>query len=243
MHTEPLPKKSPRAACFSVKVPDDVRLTVKPMGGLGDYNTLYHEMGHAQHYAHIEEKEFEFQMLGSNTATETFAFLMENLLYIKENLNELGLDDEKARDVIKFKALQRLFVIRRYAGKFLYELEWHSGKAKDIKDSYRIHLEEAYVYPMDEEDTYSYLIDHDDFFYAADYLRAWSLETALLEFLKQNIGEDWYKKQETATALKGLWKYGQKLLPSELAEFLNTMVFDPILLSNRYKSTIEAINN
>ena len=44
-----LPSKNPRAVCLPVQVPGDVRLSLKPIGGVADYRALFHEAGHAEH--------------------------------------------------------------------------------------------------------------------------------------------------------------------------------------------------
>ncbi|MCD6498715.1 MAG: hypothetical protein J7M25_10515 [Deltaproteobacteria bacterium] len=69
------PKKHPRAACFPISVPSDIRVSVKPSGGIMSWATLFHEGGHALHYAWTTERSFEFQQLGSASATEGFAEL------------------------------------------------------------------------------------------------------------------------------------------------------------------------
>ena len=78
--SENRPEKNPRAVCFAISVPNDVRLSIKPIGGVDDYNALFHEMGHAQHYANTKEHAFEFKYTGEPTVTESFAFLSEYLL-------------------------------------------------------------------------------------------------------------------------------------------------------------------
>src|SRR5262249_46458878 len=45
----PNPLKEPRAACYNVRVPGDIRITVKPTGGIDDFAGLFHEGGHAEH--------------------------------------------------------------------------------------------------------------------------------------------------------------------------------------------------
>ncbi len=47
---EPRPRKTARAFCIPVSVPDEVRLVIRPVGGQSDYQSLLHESGHAQHY-------------------------------------------------------------------------------------------------------------------------------------------------------------------------------------------------
>src|SRR5262245_41638607 len=71
----PHPLKEPRAACYNIRVPGDVRVTVKPTGGIDDFATFFHEGGHALHFANATTKVWEFQQLGSNAATESFAEL------------------------------------------------------------------------------------------------------------------------------------------------------------------------
>ena len=62
-----------------ISIPDDIRVLVKPLGGAEDYESLFHEMGHAEHYAHVLATDYEFRVLGEDGVTETFAFLFENL--------------------------------------------------------------------------------------------------------------------------------------------------------------------
>ena len=78
--SEPRSAKNPRAVCYPIDVPDDVRLSIKPIGGFDDYSALFHEMGHGEHYANTTENAMEFKYLGEPTVTENFAFLSEYLL-------------------------------------------------------------------------------------------------------------------------------------------------------------------
>jgi hypothetical protein len=73
------PDKNPRAACFPLDVPKDIRITVKPAGGLGSWTTFFHEGGHALHFAWTTTKRFEFQQLGSYSLTEAMAELFARL--------------------------------------------------------------------------------------------------------------------------------------------------------------------
>ena len=66
-------KKEHRAACFPVRVPADVRVSVKPTGGVDDMTTLFHEGGHALHAANTSTPVWELQMLGPYTLTEALA--------------------------------------------------------------------------------------------------------------------------------------------------------------------------
>ncbi len=228
LDTRDLPKKSPRAACFNIRVPDDVRLTVKPIGGFSDYDALFHEMGHAQHFANTRRTELEFKYMGSLAISETYAFTMEGLLEEPEVLMQMtGMDAAQAREVVRFKALQKLYVSRRYAAKLLYEVQWHSGKAKDLMGEYKKYLSRGYGFPLEDADAMSYRIDHDDLFYSADYLRAWYMQVLLHRVLTKGFGAQWFRNRDAGEALKQLWSYGQGIVPRELAEkFLDGKEFD-----------------
>lgn len=69
------PKKNPRAACFTLDPPRDVRITVKPVGGLVSWTTFFHEGGHALHFAWATTPRVEFKQLGSYSFTEAVAEL------------------------------------------------------------------------------------------------------------------------------------------------------------------------
>ncbi len=71
----PRPNKHPRAACFPLVVPSDIRVSVVPGAGLDAWTTMFHEGGHALHYSWTRQKRFEFRQLGSASATEAFAEL------------------------------------------------------------------------------------------------------------------------------------------------------------------------
>ncbi len=76
----PLPKKNPRAICFPVAVPGDIRISVKPAGGAADYQALFHEVGDAEHYAHTTVPLFELQQLGDDTVGPASPFLFARLV-------------------------------------------------------------------------------------------------------------------------------------------------------------------
>ena len=46
------PSKSPRAFCAPIEVPGRVMLVIQPIGGKDDWEALFHEAGHTEHYAH-----------------------------------------------------------------------------------------------------------------------------------------------------------------------------------------------
>ena len=210
-------KKNPRAVCFAVDVPKDVRLSIKPIGGVQDYAALFHEMGHGQHFANASEKTWEFKYLGNNTVTENYAFLSEYFLsdpgWIVKHTT---MQENEMKGFLKAQVFGRLLLVRRYCTKFLYELELHSQNPNAAK-IYADYLSSAMGFKKTPSDEKRYLYDVDANYYVVDYLRAWFLEAQLKSKLKEKFGENWFEKKESGDYLKSLWAHGNKFTGEELA--------------------------
>jgi hypothetical protein len=215
LDVESRPRKSPRAFCAPVRVPDEVYLVVEPMGGRDDYVALLHEAGHAEHHAHAApELAFEFRVLGDNSVTEAFAFLFDHLVEEPEWLRRrLGMEPDP--ELAEHVRAVRLLFLRRYAAKLAYELVLHSGSRAlgDLATDYAARLSAAVGVPWPAA---SYLADVDPGFYAANYLRAWALETHLRGVLRERFGPAWFTEPEAGAFLRGLWREGQRLAADEL---------------------------
>jgi hypothetical protein len=215
LDTESRPTKSPRAFCSPVVVPDEVYLVIAPNGGRDDYEALFHEAGHAYHYAHVApELAFEHRYLGDNGVTECFAFLMQHLTEEPEWLRRrLGLDD--ASGPLAQAHASKLVFLRRYCAKLGYELELHAEDADlaRMPELYSRRLSDAVHVDWPHE---TWLSDVDPFFYAARYLRAWALETHVRRLLRERFGEAWFDKPEAGALLVSLWREGQRKPAEEL---------------------------
>ncbi|MGH2925417.1 MAG: hypothetical protein ACRDK1_05520 [Solirubrobacterales bacterium] len=215
LDTEKRPTKSPRAFCSVPRVPDEIHLVISPHGGCDDYGALFHEGGHAEHYAHTDPAlAFEFRMLGDNSVTESFAFLLEHLvskpLWLRERL---GVQDPQ-RAIDQARAA-KLLMLRRYSAKLAYELELHGepGALTEMPDRYATLLGDAVRIPWPAE---SWLADVDDGFYAACYLRAWALEARWWGALQEQFGEAWFDDPRAGDWLREVWREGQRLDADEL---------------------------
>ena len=75
------PSKSPRAFCAPIEVPGKVMLVIQPIGGKDDWEALFHEAGHTEHYACTSDTlSMEGKRLGDNAVTEGWAMLMQHLV-------------------------------------------------------------------------------------------------------------------------------------------------------------------
>ena len=215
LDVEARPKKSPRAFCSPVRVPDEVHLVISPIGGHDDYEALFHEAGHAFHYAHVDPGlAFEHRYIGDNSVTEGFAFLAEHLVSDAEWLGRtLGV--EASAEIAAHARARKLLFLRRYAAKLAYELELHDAppSLEPLRESYARRLSSAVHVDWPAA---SWLSDVDPFFYAARYLRAWALETRLRRALRERFGPMWFATRAAGDLLRGMWAEGQRLGPEEL---------------------------
>ncbi len=216
LDVEPRSKKSPRAFCSPVRVPGEIYLVVPPVGGRDDYFALFHEGGHAEHFAWVDPQlPFEFRHLGDNSVTEGFAFLFDHLIEDPVWLRtRLGVDDHDG--LAGRVRAQRLVFIRRYAAKLTYELELHGSERPpdaELAELYARLLSAAVRVPWPST---TYLVDVDPGFYVANYLRAWALETHLRATLSERFGSAWFTEPAAGELLKSLWRQGQRLDADEL---------------------------
>jgi hypothetical protein len=218
LDTEPRPLKSPRAFCSPIDIPNDVRLVLQPMGGHQDYDTLLHETGHAEHYANADPSlPFGYKWLGDNSVTEGYAFLLNYLGTDRVWLRH-QLDFGDSEDYRRFVLFQKLYMLRRYATKLLYESELH--RASDPHPMAERYAELFSDYLMVRYFPAGYLADVDDFFYAALYLRAWMLEAHFREYLKKEYDEEWFRAPRAGKFIRDLWREGQKYTADELVKFM-----------------------
>ena len=224
LDAEPRPKKSPRAFCAPVRVPDEVYLVLTRIGGREDYETLLHEAGHAEHFSHVDPKlPVEYRYLGDNSVTEGFAFLFQHLTEDPAWLERrLRIDDPS--QIVEHARASKLVFLRRYCAKLAYELELQGdGSLDGLDEVYARRLSDAVHVDWPKV---SWLSDVDAFFYVAAYLRAWALETHIRRELRDRFGELWFEDRGAGGMLRELWSAGQREPADELLRRLTGAELD-----------------
>ena len=218
LDAEVRPTKSPRAFCAPVRVPEEIYLMISPQGGRDDTETLLHEAGHTQHFAHVSPGlSFERRFLGDNSFTEAFAFLFQYLTEEPAWLEDvMGVD---AAPLAGYAQAVKLIFLRRYSAKLGYERRLHAADVDltQMPDEYARRLSGAVHVDWPKG---SWIADVDGFFYAACYLRAWATERSLRAHLVEQFGERWFAEPAAGDLLKQIWSKGQRTLAEELLEEL-----------------------
>ena len=240
------PKKRPRAFVQAVDAPGDVRLSVKPVGGLDDYWTLFHEAGHAVHFAASTIEPKELVNLGHGAPTEAFGeffrhafsdprWLLRYRSFLAAEHRPVPGNVELAA-ILRRTALIEMLYLRRYGfAKIAYELRLHGrdlseiagalallpqpqAAAGDLRELYRQLFSVAYTFELSEEESQRYRSDVDDSFYSADYARAFALAGMMHDGIRKRFGEDWYGNKAVGKFLRQeLFAAGTSLSAEDVA--------------------------
>jgi hypothetical protein len=223
---EARPFKNPRAACFRINPPDDVRLLLAPVGGAYDYTVLFHEAGHAQHFGwssrELCRQHPEFLYAPDHGTGEAQAFLISHLFQDAGWLAEhrSGVSPNQAREIVRTLALMTCGSIRRRCASLNYEIELHEQSRLSSE-----HLAASYSDAISQATRFRrspalYLADVDDGFYCAAYLRAWAFEVTLREHLRTRYGRRWWASGKAGDELIDLWNTSSRYTIEELARLI-----------------------
>src|SRR5436190_6532069 len=228
------PQKSPRACVIASDPPKVVHLITRAQGGLHDYQAFMHEAGHALHYAGCDPNlPYTFRRISRDHAlTEIYSYIVEAISREPAwHAQYFGLSDEEAVENAQATTFLEALLYRRYWAKLEFELEFWGRFGEDggTPGGYASKLTAAtgVRYPAD-----GHLADMDAGFYSADYLRAWIRHAQLRAHLIDEIGEDWWRSEQTGELLRELFAEGTKPSSEEIAARLGYQPYDTTPLIN-----------
>jgi hypothetical protein len=230
---EQRPGKSPRAFCSPIEVPGRIMLVIQPTGGHDDWEALFHEAGHTEHFAHTAaDLPMEAKRLGDMAVTEGWASLLQHLVtdpvWLKRRL-----DVPRIEKVANDGAVTQLYYVRRYCSKLLYEIEFfQADDPASMRPRYEEILSEAVKLPVNPE---SYLDDIDGSFYVIGYLRSWAFEAQLRDFLRTEYGHAWFARREAGDLLRELWSLGQAPTADELLRDVTGATLEMATVADRVR--------
>jgi hypothetical protein len=235
---EQRPAKSPRAFCAPIEVPGRVVLVISPIGGRDDWEALFHEAGHTEHYAFTSpDLPMEARRLGDMAVTEGWATLLQHLVTEPAWLNR-RLDVPRVQKLANEGATLLLYYSRRYCAKLIYEIEFFQAEdPSSMRPRYAELLTEVLKIPANPE---SYLSDIDSSFYVTGYLRSWAFEAQLRDFLRSEFGNDWFARREAGSLLRELWSLGQQPTADELLREVAGAELEMTAVADRIREGLDA---
>src|SRR5204863_5497648 len=142
--------------------------------------------------------------------TEIYSYILEAISREPGwHAEHFGLSDEQAAENAEATVFLEALLFHRYVAKLRFELDFWSRFAEDggtaAGYAERLSAATGLRYRSD-----GYLADMDADFYSADYLRAWIRSTQLRAHLVSEVGEDWWRRQETGKLLRSLFFEGTR---------------------------------
>lgn len=208
VHTTAAGEGAAQAMTILLRVPGEVHVLMAPSGGWIDLESLWHELGHGLAAARTPETLplAARELATDHSLSEAYAFLLQGAVLTPGVLTGVfGLDPLSARRLAYYKNLRDLAVFRRYAAKFLWELQLFNGL--DLADGapyaelMRFHTG---FYHQPE----SHLFDLTPEFYCCDYLRGMMMAHRLAAALEAAEGPDWPLAAATGARLREWWREG-----------------------------------
>jgi hypothetical protein len=124
------PGKHAGAACFTVEVPGDVRVSLTTRGGYPECAAVFHALGRALHAIYTRELSVEFAQMGDPAVAEAYACLSEQILSNQAWLRiHLRLPAPELKSLIRLQAFLRLTTLRLHASSAIEEDAAHGTRA------------------------------------------------------------------------------------------------------------------
>jgi hypothetical protein len=217
-----------RAYCVPIRVPEEIKIGIRPASGAGHFAAALHEMGHACHFAWTNSSlPAEHRLWGDRALSESYAFFLEHFLLDPEWLAR-ALSFLKSGTFLRFQYLYRAFLVCRCAGKLATALRIHSGEPLD--DIPNVYAETMKNYTGIRYHPGMWAECLSDGLEAADYLRGWILECLLREFIHTKYGK--MPGRAASGFLKELWETGLLYNAEELCRELGAENLDPQILAD-----------
>ena len=204
---EDRPNKSPSASCWSINVPDDVRILYRKTTPFSNFGAVFHEFGHGIHArsADRDDSVWKRYVVPSSVA-ETFSILTEsvseNPLWLK---TELKLKEEATRDIVDRVRFMNLTFLTFYAANSIMKMEFWKKKytVEQAAKRWQQLTKRFFI----EVPGYYWVLHHvmPNFdLYAPSYVIAHVRVAAVKQKLVHDYGEAWWKKPQAGKFIKQL---------------------------------------
>lgn len=214
---EERPAKTPNAVCAAVRVPSEVRLGVRLLGGWEDFRALLRVAGEAQRLAFISpELRPELRWGGDPSVAACFGSLFESLARQQDWLGDHFGVQRSEGALVRHLELGRCFRVRRLAALAIYEEEVHSGR-RALASAIERYDELVTESTRAAARRGRYLADLGWRLEAACELRGTALEAQVRDSFMTRFGTRWWQNRAAGALLKEIWATGGQYSAIELA--------------------------
>ncbi|MFW9779204.1 MAG: M3 family metallopeptidase [Candidatus Heimdallarchaeota archaeon] len=200
-------KKSPSAFCFSIRVPDDVRVVYKRVSPFSDFTSVFHEFGHAVHgVSGRKEDPFWIRYLVPMSVAETFSIFLESLLEQPQFLKtELGMSDEVVDQIIDRQHFMNLYFLVFYAANSLMKLEfWKKEYTVEVASDRYQKLTKQFFWEIPGNYWLLHHVMPDYDVYSPSYILASIRVKEWIDQMVDEFGEEFWKDGQAGTVFRDL---------------------------------------
>ncbi|MBA2447444.1 MAG: hypothetical protein H0V51_05400 [Chloroflexi bacterium] len=221
----PRPLKSTRPFQGLIDVDGEIAVSMRPVGGRLDFETLFHSVGLAEPLAHADRSAaFSDRWLPDPTVKAGYGSLFQALAMEPSWLaRQLDLDDP--RDALRLAAFGALYTVRRLAATVRFDLEHADDEELELTaQRWAEALTETLGVRFFPE---QYLEAGADPLAAAASLRGRVFASRLAAFLASEFDEEWHRSARAGRFLVERWREGQRYTADELLRFMGLDGLDP----------------
>jgi hypothetical protein len=223
--------------CFSIEVPDEVRVAARPRGGIADTAQFLHVLGQAQHRANTDASQpLEYRRLGDVSVNHGFGFVFENLLLDPAwNRRYLRLSQRVAKEASQMAAFVQLAALRSACAFLPCELTLLKRGHPEASAEYEERMGAALLVGLNPA---FFLREFAPQLGQAQVLRGFALEAALHTALRERFNEDFWRNPAAGSWLSQLFSRGQR----DDAEKLSRELGGPLQLAMAGTRLVAALN-
>lgn len=191
------------AYCAPFRIPTEIRLALTPTSGLRGYAQALRETGKALCLASFpHEAPTAWRCFPDPSLLEAQAELGAGLVSTPRWLT-IYRQVLSPRELLTRAHLERLFIVRRYIGKCLYERTLYEDFVLDGKEeAYRDALRKACGFSYPEA---YHLHDSEPGFTTFWSVRGWFLAAHLRQQLRRQYADEWFREPDALEALRDFW--------------------------------------
>jgi hypothetical protein len=200
-------KKSPSAFCFSIQVPEDIRVVYKHVSPFSDFSSVFHEFGHAVHgVSGRKEDPFWIRYLVPMSVAETFSIFLESLLEQPQFLkSELGLSDEIVDEIIDRRHFMNIYFLVFYAANSLLKMEyWKKEFSLEAASNRYQELTKQFFWKIPGNYWLLHHIMPDYDMYSPSYILASIRVKEWIDQMLDEFGDEYWKDKQAGTVFRDL---------------------------------------